>query len=49
MEAALKRHEGPLTPNRQELYHKGQANDHAWQAVVDGRRTVQWEPFLAPR
>ena len=40
---------GPLSPNRQGPYHKGQADDHARQAVADGRRTVQWEPFLAPR
>ena len=52
-EAAWEQHKsgarGPLAPNRYELYHKGQAYDRARQAVADGRRTVQWEPFLAPR
>ena len=48
MRAALKQHKGVAIPNRQGLYHKGQVDDCAWQVVVNGRWTVQWELFLAP-
>lgn len=30
------------------LYSSGQADDHAQQAVVEGRRTVQWRCFWRP-